>query len=707
MARVSLLLVVGLVGNALAAETSVSVTANPIRRVVTMIQNLKKKVEAEGERDEELHGKFLCYCKNGGSDLETAIATAESKISNLKSALEEAAGEKKQLTADLAMHKADRAAAKDAIAKATGIRASEAKAFAKVKSDSETNIAAIAKAVASLEKGMGGSFLQTTSAQTLRDLLLSKDMQDGDREDVMAFLSGQYAPQSGQITGILKQLGDEMKQDLVDATASEEASIQSFNDLVAAKTKEINAATSAIEAKSIRLGEVSVSIAEMTGDLGDTVDSLADDKKFLADLEKNCATAQEKYDAIVKERSDEIVALSETIKILNDDDALELFKKTLPSAASSLMQVQVTESAVRARAVAMIKKVNKGQPQLDFILLALNGKKIGFGKVLAMIDEMVVSLKSEQQDDNEKKEYCDAEFDKSDDKKKAEEQALADAEAAIDDAKESLANLSEEIKALLAGIAALDKSVGEATEQRKAENAEYSALMAGNTAAKDSIGVAKNRLNKFYNPKMYKAAPKRELSEEERIAVNNGETMAPTPAPGGIAGTGISAAFEQEADAADPGAAPAQASYGKKSEESNGVIAMLDLLVKDLDKEMQVGETAEKDAQADYEQAMADAATKRADDTKTLGDKESAKAETEAQLEAHTDEHSSVAHELQGTMSYIAGLHTECDWLLKNFDARKDARTSEIDALGKAKAVLNGADFSLLQTSSRSLRGHM
>jgi chromosome segregation ATPase len=687
---------------AAATEVASGTTANPIRRVVTMIQNLKKKVEAEAERDEELHGKFLCYCKTGGSTLETAIATAEANIENLNSALKEAAGEKKQLTADLAQHKSDRAAAKDAIAKATSIRAQEAKAFAKVKSDSETNIAAIKKAVASLEKGMGGSFLQTTSAQTIRDLLLSKDMQDGDREDVMAFLSGQYAPQSGQITGILKQLGDEMTQDLTDATAAEETSISQFNDLVAAKTKEINAATAAIEAKSIRLGEVSVSIAEMTGDLGDTVDSLADDKKFLADLEKNCATAQEKYDAIVKERSDEIVALSETIKILNDDDALELFKKTLPSAASSLMQVQVTEAAVRQRALAVLKKVGRHQPAMDFLELALNGKKIGFGKVLAMIDDMVVSLKSEQQDDNEKKEYCEAELDKSEDKKKAEEQAAADAEAAIDDAKESLAKLAEEIKALQDGIAALDKSVGDATAQRKEENAEYKNLMSGNTAAKELIGVAKNRLNKFYNPKMYKAPPKRELSEEERIAVNNGETLAPTPAPGGIAGTGISA-FDQ----VEPGPAPAQASYGKKSEESNGVIAMLDLLVKDLDKEMQIAETAEKDAQGDYEQAMADAGTKRADDTKTLGDKESAKAETEALLQGHTDDHTAISTELQGTMAYIASLHGECDWLLKNFDARKDARTSEIDALGKAKAVLNGADFSLLQTNSRSLRGHM
>merc|ERR1719343_573426 len=86
----------------------------------------------------------------------------------------------------------------------------------------------------------------------------------------------------------------------------------------------------------------------------------------------------------------------------------------------------------------------------------------------------------------------------------------------------------------------LDKAVAEATEQRKAENAQYKELMASNSAAKELILFAKNRLAKFYDPKLYKAPPKQELSEEDRIYVNNGGELT-TLAPGGIAGTGISA----------------------------------------------------------------------------------------------------------------------------------------------------------------------
>merc|ERR1719327_1610872 len=99
-----------------------------------------------------------------------------------------------------------------------------------------------------------------------------------------------------------------------------------------------------------------------------------------------------------------------------------------------------------------------------------------------MIDELTKVLKAEQVSDNDKKEYCEVQFDSLDDKKKELERALSDAEKAIEDAKEAIATLTSEIEALAAGIAALDKSVAEATEQRKSENEDFTELMAQNTA---------------------------------------------------------------------------------------------------------------------------------------------------------------------------------------------------------------------------------
>merc|ERR1719401_2727359 len=171
-------------------------------------------------------------------------------------------------------------------------------------------------------------------------------MLDADRQDVLAFLSGgqgsEYVPQSQEIVGILKQIADELGAGLAEATAAEDKAVAAYKALMAAKTKEINALTASIEKKLTKVGELAVSITQMKNELGDTAEAIIADKEFLANLEKDCATKTSEWEVIVKTRSEELVALAETIKILNDDDSLELFKKTLPSAASSFVQLQVT-----------------------------------------------------------------------------------------------------------------------------------------------------------------------------------------------------------------------------------------------------------------------------------------------------------------------------------------------------------------------------
>merc|ERR1740123_585060 len=220
----------------------------------------------------------------------------------------------------------------------------------------------------------------------------------------------------------------------------------------------------------------------------------------------------------------------------------------------------------------------------------------------------------------------------------------------------------------------------EATEQRKEENEDFKELMASDTAAKELLKFAKNRLNKFYNPKLYKPA------FVEKATMDT------------IRGSGMLAQVSQHSNEEAPPPPPESfGAYTKKSEDSMGVISMIDLLIADLDKEMTVAKTDEKDAQADYETLMKDSASKRTKDSKLLSEKESIKAETEADLESNTEEKAATGKELMSTMQYIQSLHNEYDWLIKYFDVRKEARTSEIDAMGKAKAVLQGADYSLLQ----------
>merc|ERR1719379_2997362 len=208
-------------------------------------------------------------------------------------------------------------------------------------------------------------------------------------------------------------------------------------------------------------------------------------------------------------------------------------------------------------------------------------------------------------------------------------------------------------------------------------------------------------MQKFYNPKLYKPPPKRELTEEERITVNMGGTLAPTNAPGGIAGTGIGLAqvSAHRTDADDTEAPPpppeADLAYKKKSAESGGVISMMDSLIGDLESENTEMEVTEKDAQKDYEKFMADSAEKRALDSKAITDKEASVATLEEELATNKAALKDKAMALMETEKAIMELHQECDWLLEKFQLRKDARAGEVEALKKAKAVLSGADYSM------------
>jgi len=721
-ARLSLVLMAALLASpASATGEGARLNVNPIRRVVTMLQMMQKKVESEGAAEQKLFDAFMCYCKSGVGGLVTSIKDGEAKVSQLEAGIEETDSVVKQLVADVKKAKADRTEAEQTIGKAKGIRTKEAQAFAKSSGDSKTNIAAMGKALGALSKGMGGAFLQTNAASDLKRISITMDISDADRDVLASFLSTKdsngYEPSGGEITGILKQMQETMQKDLAEAESSEAAALKDFDALVGAKQKQVNTLTKEIESKMMRSGEGGVELTNQQEDLSDTGKGLVKDKKFLIDVTQDCKTKEAEKETNDKLRADELLALADTIKILNDDDALDLFKKTLPT--PSLLQMQVTSKSMKARALGMLAKGKKHHKdyRLNLISMALRGKKVSFDKVLGMIDEMSALLKKEQVGDNEKKAYCEKALDETEDELKQLQGDTKDLEKAIAEHKESIKAVAAEIAALTAGINNMDKQVADATTQRKAEHAEHEETMASDGAAKEILAIAKNRLMKFYSPKMYKAPPKRELNEEERIAVNMGGTLAPTAAPGGIAGTGVNAAFAQytaeaqEQDsvgflqvratkrAAPPPPPETAGAYKKSGSESTGCLAMIDLLVQDITKEMTEMDVEEKNAQKEYEELIADSADKRASDSRSISDKEGNKVELEANTLKMQQEHKDKLRESMAKMESIGSLHSECDWLVQNFATRKEARAGEIENLSNAKAVLSGADYSFLQTA--------
>merc|ERR1740123_736014 len=272
---------------------------NPIRKVVTMLQGMQKKVEEEAKTELALYEKFMCYCKTAGGDLDAGITESEAKVESMKAALKSATEKKTQTKADLTEHQTSRAEAKAAMEEATGIREKEAAAFAKFQEESTTNLGALAKTIPAVEGGMKGSFLQTNAALVLRRFAMEKAvLQDETRQELLEFLSTknveEYAPQSGQITGILKTMEEEMDKALADARTAEEEAIKSYDALMAAKGKEVDALTAQIEEEQTRIGNLGVEIAGMENDIEDTEQSIGDDKKFIQELAVNCEKKKKK-----------------------------------------------------------------------------------------------------------------------------------------------------------------------------------------------------------------------------------------------------------------------------------------------------------------------------------------------------------------------------------------------------------------------------
>jgi len=684
---------------------SLKESENPIRRIVTLLQDMQKEIETEGEKEADAYDKFMCYCSGNSDGMKAAAEGGAQKALELGSKLEALKSEKAQLDQELKDHASSREAAQQDSKKAANLRSKEAAEFEASSTDMSTNIGAMKGAIAALEKGMG--FLQMGSSQKValqKCVDSTNQLDDYQRSTIVDLLQGKESMESsGEITGMLKAMLEEMEGDLATAKSDEATSKTGFEELSAAKESEIDSATAAIEAKTKRAGEVAVEIVQTRDDKEDTEKEVSETQAFLGDLGKQCAEKKADWAERQKMRAEEISAISEAIKVLNDDDALDLFKKAVtPSLAQGVrfLQKSTKQSAsLRAKriVISLAQTSRSHTTMLNLLASALKSKSVDFGKITEKIDGMIDVLGKEQVDDDEQKVFCDAEFSKSAAEKKSTEDKIASLAASIEEMSATVASLKSEIETLSAEIKALDKAVAEATAQRKEEHTSFLQTQAENQAAMQLIDVAKNKLNKFYNPTLYRAPERRQLTEEEKLAVSAG-AVDPRDAEeamgaGGIAGTGVAVFVQLKGDAAPPPPPETFGAYTKKSGKSSGVIGLMDMMMTDLKTEHTEAEHAEEMAQKDYENLMAASQKTRTTNAESITEKESASATWTEKIENSKEEQASTTEALAKLAEYIAGLHGSCDFLVENYDARKEARTSEVEGLKNAKSVLSGANF--------------
>merc|ERR1719487_3029766 len=145
--------------------------------------------------------------------------------------------------------------------------------------------------------------------------------------------AGSYAPQGGEVFGILKNMKETFEANLASSQQEEKDNQKAYVDLKSAKQEEISAGQEQLQTKTNELGVTDEKLANDKQDLEDTQNSLAADKKFLANLKEKCAMFDQEFEERQKTRQEEIGAVSKAMSVLSDDDARDLFTKTFNPAA--------------------------------------------------------------------------------------------------------------------------------------------------------------------------------------------------------------------------------------------------------------------------------------------------------------------------------------------------------------------------------------
>merc|ERR1719421_1390856 len=471
-----------------------------------------------------------------------------------------------------------------------------------------------------------------------------------------------YNSRSGQILGILKQMMETFGKDLAAAQKEELTALINFNKLVAAKRAEIDAQTKQKNAKEEALAQATADTAQAKQDIEDTKAALGADQAFLLELKKNCKIADEEYAARCKIRGDELIALSEVLKMLTSDDARDLFGRSVGTSFLQMGSVSSTDAQQRAQnrartlAVKRILAVAKKTKNWQLATLAVSAQLDAFTKVKEAMDKMLAELKKQQKEEYEKNEFCKKEIDANEDTTKVKTHEKEDLEDKHTELENTISALTTEIEKLKEEIAEMKVSLKRAGEDRKAENKEFQAAVADQRAVVNLLNKVMERLKMFYEKKAL-----------VQVSVHRQEPGAAAPPP------------------------PPKPKAYEKSAGAGGVMQVIAMIIEDAEKEETELVADEQKAQEAYASFVTETNSCIAANEEGIAQKSEMLATAEADLSETNAALIANGEELAKLKDYNIALHGDCDFIMENFEIRQTARKQEMDAIVEVKAILSGA----------------
>merc|ERR1719478_464470 len=310
--------------------------------------------------------------------------------------------------------------------------------------------------------------------------------------------AGSYAPQSGAIFGVLKQMKESFETNLANAGDEEKKSEADFVSMKAAKTEEIKAAQDKVLNKEGEAADADEKNAAAKEDLASTRETLAADTEFLANLKQMCNNLDKEYAERTQTRTEEIAAVQETIGILTDDDAHDLFSKTLGLIQMSMRTRRVSGKELAAKKMMALAKQTK-DPR--FSALAMTMRLDAFGLVKEKVEAMIDDLKAEKDEEIKFRDECTENLHKNEEETTAKYGEKDDLQATIDDLSNTITTLKDEVANLKAEVATAMIEMKRASEDREIENKDFQVTVADQRATQAILTKALDRLKAFYASK--------------------------------------------------------------------------------------------------------------------------------------------------------------------------------------------------------------
>jgi hypothetical protein len=670
---------------------------SPVTKVVELIKELKGKIEADGKAEQKIYNKFACWCEGTSERKATAIHQATADIKSHGTSVLEYKGSIATYTSEineLGREIRDNQQAQD---EATGIRQKENGEYEGQKAEMEQTLNALERGIKVLMgAGTGGdsSLLQTGHADDEMKLLyLAKDVHEAvqklpaehlltpaalaqltsftdtpaDYLDQKAKKSASFSPQSATIQGILKDMYDTFSMNLEKATETEATQQKNYETLMATKSKEMQTLTETRVAKEGHKAEAEKNLADASQELDDTTVQMEADTVVFDDTKAACTAKAAEWNERVRARSEEMAGINKALEILTSDEARAMFTKAIKPGmeAASFLQESSTPSS---KAYRVLKAAAMKTKSLKLAQIAAQVKTGGhFDAVITMIDDMIAVHKVDENDDIEQRDWCKEETFKNEQEAARFEYKVEKHNTKIMKLTKKLEDLEVSKQETIAAITNTREDIAQMEETRIEEHNAFEGAKSDDEQASGLLAAAIGALGAFY----------------KNNNIDQGE----------IQGGAKAALLQAPEFEVDPDQAPdaSFSSSGKSGGESKGIISLMTMIKEDLDDEIKNGVKNEKKNQASFDKAHTAAhkllddllekktnlATAIADTNKEINDENIAKEGTESLLDEERE--------------YLWSIKPDCDWILKEFQPRREQRGEEVQALIEAKGMLAGA----------------